>query len=202
MAGAVAEIGRHILRRTSAASTRVGPGRPGRSGPRILGTFDARLSEKAKRALERLGSEVVTGSPVTAIDATGVTLGGDGSIRATSCGPRGGRVTIARFARRSARSRRRVAVTSDLTLPGHPEVFVIGDLASLQQDGRRSREWLPPPSRWGVTRRATSSRARGGPLEPFRYRDKGSLATIGRAAAVAQFGRILLRASWPGWPGS
>src|SRR6266850_323000 len=142
MAGAVAEIGRHILRRDFRS---IDPGSARvvlvEAGPRILGTFDARLSEKAKRALERLGSEVVTGSPVTAIDATGVTLGG-----------------------------RRI--------------------------DSRNVLWAA-----GVAASPIARSLGGRPLEAFRYRDKGSLATIGRAAAVAQFGRILLSGfvAWLAW---
>jgi len=204
MAGAVAEIGRHILRRDFRS---IDPGSARivlvEAGPRILGTFDARLSEKAKRALERLGSEVVTGSPVTAIDATGVTLGGRRIDSRNVLWAAGVAASpIARSLGVPLDRAGRVAVKADLTLPGHPEVFVIGDLASLQQDGRPVPGVAPAAIQMGRHAARNILRALGGrPLEAFRYRDKGSLATIGRAAAVAQFGRILLSGfvAWLAW---
>ncbi len=98
----------------------------------------------------------------------------------------------------------RVLVNPDLTVPGHADVFVIGDLASLKgADGKPlpgvSRRWR---SRWAVMQRATSRpRIRGRPGTPFRYRDLGNMATIGRASAVADFGWLRLKGliAWQAW---
>jgi NADH dehydrogenase len=204
LAGAVAEIGRHILRRDfrsiDPASARVVLVE---AGPRILGTFDARLSEKARRALERLGSEVVTGSPVTSIDATGVVLGGRRITSRNVLWAAGVAASpIAKSLGAPLDRAGRVPVAPDLTLPGHPEIFVIGDLATLQQDGRPIPGVAPAATQMGRhTARNILRTLRGLPYEPFRYHDAGSLATIGRAAAVAQFGRVLLSGllAWMAW---
>jgi NADH dehydrogenase len=204
LAGALAEIARRILRQDfrsiDPASARVVLVE---AGPRLLPAFDARLSEKAARALRRLGAEVMTGSPVTSVDATGVSLG-------ARCIPSRNVLWAAGVAASPlARSlgtpldrAGRVAVTPELTLPGHVEVFVIGDLASLQQNGRPIPGVAPAAQQMGRHAARNILRAlRGLPYEPFRYRDKGSLATIGRAAAVAQFGRVLLSGlpAWVAW---
>jgi NADH dehydrogenase len=102
----------------------------------------------------------------------------------------------------------RVAVEPDLSLPGHPQVFVLGDAAAVRDgtapDG--APRWVPglAPAAIQMGRHAARQIARalaGQPREPFRYRDKGTLATIGRAAAVADFGRVRLRGlvAWLLW---
>src|SRR5439155_24408632 len=176
MAGAVAEIGRHILRRDF---RRIDPGSARvvlvEAGPRVLGAFDARLSERAKRALEPLGPEVLTGPPVTSIDATGVSLGGRripsrnvlwaAGVAASPIG-RSLAVPLDRAGR--------VPVAPDLTLAGHPEVFVIGDLASLRQDGVPVPGVAPAAKQMGRHAARSILRALGGlPPEPFRYREPG-----------------------------
>ena len=99
----------------------------------------------------------------------------------------------------------RVLVEPDLTIPGHDDVFVIGDLAALEQDGDPVPGVAPAAIQEGrhVARNIRARRSRGEPLPPFRYRDKGSFATIGRGAAVGELiGRPqalgLLRRGWPG----
>ena len=140
---------------------------------------------------------------MTAIDATGVTLGGRRIDSRNVLWAAGVAASpIARSLGVPLDSIGRVAVTSDLTLPGHPEVFVIGDLSFLQQAGRPVPGVAPAAIQMGRHAARNILRALGGrPLEAFRYRDKGSLATIGRAAAVAQFGRILLSGfvAWMAW---
>ena len=204
LAGAVAEIGRHILRKDfrsiDPASARVVLVE---AGPRILAAFDPRLSGKAARALERLGAEVVTRSPVTSIDASGVALG-DRRIASRNVLWAAGVAAspIARSLGVPLDRAGRVPVAPDLTLPGHPEVQVIGDLASLQQDGRPVPGVAPAAKQMGRHAARNILRALSGrPAGPFRYHDAGSLATIGRAAAVAQFGRVRLSGlpAWLAW---
>jgi NADH dehydrogenase len=96
----------------------------------------------------------------------------------------------------------RVAVRQDLTVPGSPEVFVVGDLAALQQDGRAVPGVAPAAIQEGPHAARNILRAVAGkPYLPFRYRDRGSLATIGRAAAVAELGRLRLTGlpAWLAW---
>ena len=95
-------------------------------------------------------------------------------------------------------------VRADLTVPGHPEVFVVGDLAGLEQDGQRVPGVAPAAMQMGRHAARNVGRAlRKEPLLPFRYVDKGSLATIGRSSGVALFGRLRLRgfAAWAAWLG-
>ncbi len=204
LAGALAEIARRILRQDfrsiDPASARV---LLVEAGPRLLPAFDARLSEKAARALRRLGAEVVTDSPVTSIDATGVSLGARRIPSRNVLWAAGVAASpLARSLGVPLDRAGRVAVTPELTLPGHAEVFVIGDLATLQQDGRPVPGVAPAAQQMGRHAARNILRALDGlPYEPFHYRDKGSLATIGRAAAVAQFGRVLLSGflAWMAW---
>jgi NADH dehydrogenase len=96
----------------------------------------------------------------------------------------------------------RVVVESDLTVPGHPEIQVIGDLAAFEQEGHLVPGIAPAAIQEGRHAAANIVRAVGGlPLLPFRYRDRGALATIGRAAAVADLGRIRLTGliAWLAW---
>jgi len=229
LAGALGEISRHVLARDF---RRIDPGSARivliEGGPRLLPAFPPDLSASAARQIARLGVEVRTGAPVTAIDEDGVTLGGGESAAGTAGGPAmGGRATGGgaggerRIAARTvlwaagvaasplARSlgapldrAGRVPVAPDLTVPGAPGVFVIGDLASLQQDGRPIPGVAPAAIQMGRHAARNIVRAvRGKPLRPFRYRDKGSLATIGRAAGVADFGRVRLSGivAWLAW---
>ncbi|GAC1465787.1 MAG: NAD(P)/FAD-dependent oxidoreductase [Isosphaeraceae bacterium] len=170
---------------------------------RILPTYVASLSEKARRQLEGLGVEVRTGAFVDAIDAGGVSLGAERIATGTVLWGAGvaasplGRSLGAPLDRAG-----RVRVNPDLTLPGHPEVYVIGDLASLEQDGKPVPGVAPAAMQEASCAVRNILRAIGGkPGESFRYKDKGSLATIGRAAGVADFGRLKLSGviAWLAW---
>ncbi len=213
LAGALAEIARHVLardfRHIDPRSARV---ILVEAGPRILATYPPELSEKAVRQLERLGAEVQAGATVTSIDRDGVTLGGNPAPRAAT--PSGERRIEAKtvlwaagvLASPLARSlgvpldrAGRVLVRPDLSISGAPDVYVIGDLAAVQQDGRPVPGVAPAAIQMGRHAAANIARAlRGGPAEPFRYHDEGSLATIGRAAGVADFGRLTL-SGYPAW---
>ncbi len=173
------------------------------AGPRILPAFAPSLSAEAARELARLGVEVITGIAATSIDATGVSLG-ERRLDARNVLWAAGVAAspIARSLGIPLDRAGRVPVAPDLTLPGHPEVFVIGDLAALRQAGKPVPGVAPAAKQMGRHAARNILRAvRGLPYAPFRYRDAGSLATIGRAAAVAEFGRLRLSGfiAWLAW---
>ena len=173
------------------------------AGPRILPTFDPGLAEKAKKALERLGVEVLTNSPVTDVTAEGVRISENVVPARTVVWAAGVKAAgLASSLGLEVDRAGRVPVGSDLSIPGHPEVFVIGDLALKLQDG----EPLPGVAQVAIQQgkfaaesilRTVASQDRN----EFRYRDRGSLATIGRAAAIADFGWLKLSGllAWWAW---
>ena len=207
LAGALTEIARHTLARDF---RRFDP-RQARvllleGGPRLLAAYSEASSASAERQLERLGVTVRTGTMVGDIDASGVTVG-DGEriaartvlwaagVRAAPLGASLG-VPLDRAGR--------VRVERDLSIPGHPEAFVVGDLCAFEQDGRQVPGVAPAAMRQGEHAAANVVRLLDGkPTQPFTYRDKGSLATIGRAAAVAEIGPIRLSGllAWLAWLG-
>jgi NADH:ubiquinone reductase (H+-translocating) len=203
LAGTLAEIARHTLprefRRSDPRRARV---LLVEAGPRLLPAFDPRLSAKAQRQLEHLGVEVKTGTAVTAIDADGVCLGSEVLVARTVLWAAGvaasplGRMLDAPVDRAG-----RVRVAVDLSLPAHPEVFVVGDLACVERaDGRPVPGVAPAAKQMGrpVARRIRARLDADSTPAPFHYRDQGSLATIGRMAAVAQFGQLRLSGP-PAW---
>ena len=201
LSGAVVEIARHALARdfrhidpTHARVMLV------EGSPRILNMYVPDLSKKAQLQLEHLGVEVHTGQTVTAIDDDGVAFGQKRIEAKTVLWAAGVAASPLSKALDAPLDRAgRVMVNPDLTIPGHDEVYVIGDLAHFEQDGK------PMP---GVAPAAIQSAGhavanilktiQGKPRTAFHYHDKGSLATIGRAAGVADFGRIKL-SGWPAW---
>ena len=201
MAGAFADIARHTLVRDF---RRIDP-RTARvilveAGPRVLPVYPEALSQKAKLQLEALGVQVWTESPVTGIDGTGVRVGGDRVAARTVVWAAGVQASpLARSLGAPLDRAGRVRVAADLTVPGEPAVFVIGDLASLDQDGRPVPGVAPAAIQMGEHAAQNVRRAlRGEPLAPFRYRDKGSLATIGRRRGVALV-RALRLSGLPAW---
>jgi NADH dehydrogenase len=204
MAGAFAEIARHSLVRDF---RRIDP-RAARvllieAGPRVLHAYPEDLSLRAQAQLEALGVQVWTGSAVTGIDAASVEIGGDRLAARTivwAAGVQGS--PLARSLGVPLDRAGRVLVQADLSVPGHPSVFVIGDLAALEQDGKGVPGVAPAAIQMGAHAGANVADAlRGEPLAPFRYRDKGSLATIGRRRGVALFGRLRLSGlvAWLAW---
>jgi NADH dehydrogenase len=203
MAGAIAELARHALARDF---SHINP-RDARvvlveAGPRLLASFAQTLSARAKEALEELGVEVRLGGRVTACDAQGVVVEGErihagtivwgagviaspaGKWLDVPCDPAG-----------------RVKVGPDLEVPGYPNVFVIGDTVfALGPNGRPVPGIAPAAKQMGHhVGRLIAARVAGRPHPgPFRYRHMGSLATIGRKAAVADFGRVRL-SGLPAW---
>ena len=195
LAGTLAEIARHTLRRefrrSNPAAARV---LLVEAGPRVLSALPEELSAKATRQLQRLGVEVHTGKPVTAVDAQGIALGEQRIAAHTVLWAAGVAASpLGRSLDVPLDKAGRVVVEDDLSLPGNPEILVIGDLASKQQDGRPVPGVAPAAKQMGAhAARAIRQRLRGETPAAFRYSDAGSLATIGRMAAVADLGRIRL----------
>lgn len=207
MAGALAEIARHAL---SQEFRHIDPGRARvillEGADAVLPPYPDPLRERAREQLQALGVEVRTGSRVTAIDEGGVTLAAERIASRTvvwAAGVQG--APIARSLGVPLDRAGRVRVQPDLTLPGHPELQVIGDLAFLEQDGQPVPGVCPAAIQQGRHAAENVRRAlRGQPPAPFRYVDKGSFATIGRGAAVGDvYGRLRLSGvpAWLAWLG-
>ncbi|MCB9760285.1 MAG: NAD(P)/FAD-dependent oxidoreductase [Alphaproteobacteria bacterium] len=202
LAGSISEIARHTLAR----DYRNFDPRHARvvlveGQDRVLSTFPEPLSRKAEAQLRKLGVELMLGQRVSSIDAEGVVLGTQRVAARTvlwGAGVQGSPLGATLGAERTRAGKVRVA--EDLSLPGHPEVFVIGDLASLDRpDGGEVPGVAPAAIQGGQhAARMILNTLRHQPRAPFRYVDQGSLATIGRKAAIADFGRI--RATgWLAW---
>jgi NADH:ubiquinone reductase (H+-translocating) len=207
LAGAIAEIARHTIARDFRA---IDPTQARvlllEGGPRILASFPEDLAAAAARSLARLGVEVRTGALVTQITPDAVWVGGE-QIRSRAVVWAAG-VAGAPLARSlGVRLDRtgRVPVDPDLSVPGHPEVFVVGDLSAFpHQTGAPLPGVAPVAIQQGRTAAANAwRRLRGEPTRPFHYRDRGSMATVGRAAAVAAIGRLHLSGlpAWIAWLG-
>jgi NADH dehydrogenase len=205
LAGTLAEISRHTLsgefRRFDSRAARV---LLLEGGERVLPAFPPALSEKARVQLQKLGVEVRTGARVTGVDENGVTLTEtDGTERievrtimwaaGVAASPLG--KTLGASLDRAGR----VMVQADLSLPDHPEVSVIGDLAHVECDGKLVPGVSPAAKQMGkCAARNVLARIEGRSTSAFRYIDYGSLATIGRKSAVALLGAVKL---WgiPAW---
>ncbi|MEA2979746.1 MAG: hypothetical protein QOF09_1569 [Alphaproteobacteria bacterium] len=202
MAGAIAEIARLTLARDF---RRIDPRSAHiillEAGPRILPTLAPDLSDYAARALTRMGAEVRTSTRVTACDRRGVDLDGGRIDAGTLIWAAGVQASpAARWLGAEADRAGRVVVGPDLSLPGRPEIFVIGDTASVRDEAGRTTPGIAPAAKQMGRYVGKLIRARlgGGSLPPFRYRHAGELATIGRRSAVVQFNRIHLT-GFVGW---
>lgn len=196
LAGTLAEIARHTLkgefRHMSPASARI---LLVEAGPRVLPAFPESLSRYTQHALRRLGVTVYTGRPITQVGPSGVSIDGEqivartvlwaAGVEASALGGHLG-VTVDHLGR--------VRVCPDLSIEGHPEVFVAGDLAHVDIDSAIVVPGLAPAAKQMGMHVAHSLRARlrGTPTKPFHYRNYGQLATIGRRAAVVQLGPVRL----------
>lgn len=202
LAGTLAEIARHTLRSefrsidpTQARVMLV------EGGPRVLSALDPPMSAKAQKQLEQLGVEVRLGVPVSAIDGDSVSLGNERIATRTvlwaagvAASPLG--ATLGAPLDRAGR----VIVGPDLCVPGNPEIFVAGDLASVQAQTRPVPGTAPAAKQMGKhVANVLLARLRGRRAPEFRYRDYGSLATIGRMAAVIQMGRLRLSGVLAWW---
>ena len=203
MAGMMAEIAQHTLAREF---RRIDPKQARvillEGAPRVLGAFVAKQSELVRTQLERLGVDVRTESKVTAIDADGVTYDsaqsrGSERIAArtviwaagVAASPLG--AELARSGGAALDRAGRVVVAPDLSLPGHPEISVIGDLAAALSHGPKGTTPVPgvSPAAKQMGRTAAANivrRLKGESTRAFRYRDYGNLATVGRKAAVVE----------------
>ncbi len=173
------------------------------AGPRILAAFSESLSDYARRSLEKLGVEVRTGVPVTACTAEGVTIGDTFVPSRTLVWAAGVQASpAARWLGIPSDRAGRAIVGPDLSAPGVPDVFVIGDTASvMQQDGKPVPGIAPAAKQQGTyLARLIRARLSGKPAPgPFRYWHQGSLATIGRRAAIIEFGKFKLKGAFAWW---
>jgi len=202
LAGTLAEIAHHTLRsefrRIDPSSAKV---RLIEAGPRVLAGFPESLSTKARRQLERLGVDVHTHSPVTQITAEGYRVGDEFVLANTVMWAAGVAASpLARSLGVPLDRAGRVLVEPDLSIPGHPEIFVIGDLAAVTQDGKPVPGVAPAAKQMGDhVARVIRARAAGRTVRPFRYRDYGNLATIGRMAAVVDLRGVRMSGALAWW---
>ena len=192
LAGTLAEIARHTLRdEFRRIDPRQAQVRLIEAGPALLSSFPPKLQQRTRDQLKRLGVEVLCGTPVADITASGYRLGERivscrtvlwaAGVAASPLGAflcAGGGTELDRAGR--------VKVNADLTLPGHPNVFVAGDLAALTQANGSPVPGVAPAAKQMGAHVATTlqSRLKGQPSQPFVYADYGNLATVGRMAAV------------------
>jgi len=173
------------------------------AGPRILPTFPESLAARAARDLRDLGVEVRVNSAVTNVEADGVWIGGEKVRTRTTFWAAGNNASPLGKLLDGPRDRAgRIQVGPDLSVPGHPEIFVVGDLATLVQDGRPIPGVGPAAIQEGSFAAKNIVRElRRQPRKNFHYRNKGDLATIGRSRAIADFGwvRFAGRPAWFLW---
>ena len=201
LAGTLAEIARHTLRSefrhidpTQARVILV------ESGQRVLSSFEPAMSGKAQKQLERLGVEVRLGMPVADIDANGVLLGSERIAARTVLWAAGVAASpLGAMLGAPVDRAGRVQVKGDLSLPQHPEIFVAGDLASISTNNKPVPGTAPAAKQMGkYVAQVLQARLRKRSIKDFVYQDYGSLATIGRMAAVVEMGRLRL-SGLPAW---
>ena len=204
LSGAIAEISRHVIvddfRHIDPREARVVLIE---AGPRVLASYAMESSRRAEAALRARGVEVRTGAAVTVVDAEGVRLGETERLSARTVIWAAGVAAPAPIANslgvpldRSGR----VIVEPDLSIPGHSDVFVIGDLALFLHQGGRALPGLSPVAmqQGRYVAAVVGARIRGATVPPFHYRDKGTMAVIGRSAAVAEIAGLRLW-GFPAW---
>ena len=174
--------------------------------PRVLGSFSESISHAAKERLEKLGVEVRLGHGVDQIDAEGVIVAGERIFSKTVIWTAGVAPSPAgKWLNVETDRAGRVRVQPDLTVPNHPEIFVVGDTASLDQDGKPLPGVAQVAMQQGryagrlIRRRITGQ----SPPAPFRYFDKGNMAVVGKGFAVLQTGKVHMTgfAAWLAWAG-
>jgi len=205
LAGTLAEITRHVL---SQEFRSIDPTRARilllEGGPRVLPAYAEDLSRSAEEQLRRLGVEVHTNAMVTKVEPGAVIFGQTRIVApvilwaaGVAASPLGKKLGV------PCDRAGRVEVRKDLSIPGYPEVFVIGDLASLKDENGKLLPGVAPVAMQEGTfvAKMIARDIAGQAREDFKYLDKGSLATIGRAAAVAQFGKLHMSGfvAWLSW---
>jgi len=205
MAGAIAELAHKALapdfRHIDTTLTRIVLLE---AAPRILGAFPESLARKTQKKLARMGVEVRTNAPVSEIDEHGVVVAGERIPTKTIIWTAGVSASSAgKWLDAEVDRAGRVKVTSDLSVPGHPNVFVIGDTASATQDGKPLPGVAPVAMQGGRYVASVIAHQVMGkqPDKPFHYRDKGNLATVGRSYAIVDAGKIRLTGfiAWVIW---
>jgi NADH dehydrogenase len=172
------------------------------AGPRVLAGFPDELSAYAQRSLESIGVEVVLGQAVTECSADGVVYGGQNLQARTLIWAAGVRASpAAEWLGAPADRAGRLEVLPDLTVPGHPDIFAVGDTVVIADpDGKPVPGIAPAAKQQGrYVADTIKARLRGGTPAPFRYKHAGSLAQIGKRKAVIDFGRIKLRGTIAWW---
>ncbi len=204
MAGAIAELARRALAR----DFRTIDPRQARivlveAGARVLAAFPEKLSGWTARALGKLGVEVLLGKAVTACDADGVVVGDERIPAATVIWAAGVAASPAsKWLSAEADRAGRLKVLPDLSVPGHPEIFAIGDTALSVDENDKPYPGLAPVAKQQgeyIARLLKARLAGKAPAGPFRYRDFGTMATIGRGAAVAKFGQRVQVTGFIAW---
>lgn len=205
LAGAIADISRTAM---CGDFRRIDPSKAHvvllEAAPRVLTAFSEELSERARRDLAEIGVEVRTHAKVEAIDAHGVTIGTERLHARTvfwAAGVQAERLKISPALDTDRASR--VKVAHDCSVPGYPNVFVVGDMASLEMaPGQLVPGVAPAAIQMGEhAARMIAGDLTGEPRRPFLYVDKGTMATIGKSRAVGQIGRVKLtgRIAWFAW---
>ena len=173
------------------------------AGQRLLSVFPEELSAYTRQALEKLGVEVVLGTPVTECSADGVVYGGKPLAAKTIVWAAGVQASpAARWLNAPSDRAGRVIVGPDLTVSGYPDIFVIGDTASCTMpDGKPVPGIAPAAKQQGkYVANLIRARLRNKPVDkPFKYWHQGNLATIGRSLAVIHMGRLKLRGAFAWW---
>lgn len=207
LAGACAELAHRVLRRDF---YHIDPTRAGiiliEAGPRVLTQFPPDLSEKARRQLERLGVQVRTNTLVQSISKECLELANHEMIHAGNILWAAGVMAHPITRRLGVQLDRagRIKVAPDLSIPGQPEVFAIGDIAFLLRENGQPVPGVAPAAMQmaahvgRLIKEELEQGKSGVPRPPFHYWDKGNLATIGRSAGVAQINKIKL-SGWPAW---
>jgi len=207
LAGAIGEMSRYTLARDFRS---IDPRQTRviliEAGPRILPSFDDKLAARAMRDLESLGVQVWTHSRVTHVGAGGVNVGNEhvaastvlwaAGVRAADVGRTLSGATLDQVGR--------VRVNPDLTIPGHPEVFVLGDMARFEEgEGKLLPGVALVAMQEGIYAanvvRKEAQRGAVAERTPFRYHDLGQMATIGRSRAIAEFGKLRLAGYFAWW---
>jgi NADH dehydrogenase len=172
------------------------------AGPRVLAGFADDLSAYAQRSLESVGVEVVLGQAVTECSADGVVYGGKSLQAKTLIWAAGVRASpAAEWLDAPADRAGRLEVLPDLTVPGHPDIFAIGDTVMIAGPHGKPVPGIAPAAKQQgqYVAEAIKTRLRGGKIAPFHYKHAGSLAQIGKRKAVIDFGRIKLRGTLAWW---
>jgi NADH dehydrogenase len=205
LAGAIADISRTAMegdfRRIDPTKARIVLLE---AAPRVLTTFSEDLSERARRDLTEIGVDVRTSAKVDAIDADGVTIGTERLPARTvfwAAGVQAERLAIAPPLATDRASR--IKVSSDYSVPGYANVFAIGDMAALEMAPGQLVPGVAPAATQGGEHAARMilRDLEGQPRQPFVYKDKGTMATIGKSRAIGQIGRVKLtgRIAWLAW---